>query len=322
VTLSPKQMALREHRLGASDMAAVMSLDPYRGPIDVYMRLVGLAPPTVETPQMRRGNRMEAVIADWYAEETGVTLLPAESVIHPSEDWLLATPDRLVIPEHGPVTRLGPAPVSGRGLEVKTRAFTKKGEWGEAGTDEVPFGVAVQCAVGMACLDLPEWDVAAALSLDDWRIYHLKRDPETEAAIIAAGLDFMTEHVAKRIPPPLDGSEAAHTLLAALWPDAGTAMLPADEAMESLLVSLQDIRGRIKDDEALESEVEVRLKSLIGENAGIVSALNGLKVTWTKNKTGAVSWSKVAKALNPPADLIAANTGEPPRVFRFTAKGA
>jgi putative phage-type endonuclease len=314
-------MALREHRLGASDMAAVMGLDPYRNALDVYMRLVGLGAPVVETPQMRRGNRMEAVIADWYEEEMRerfprLVLAEAPSFIHPAHDWLLATPDRLI--------HLDPEQdlIAGRGLEVKTRAFTKKGEWGGAGTDEVPFGVAVQCAVGMAVCDLPEWDVAAALSLDDWRIYHLKRDAETEAAIIAAGQDFMCEHVAKRIPPPLDGSESAHRLLAALWPDAGTAMLPADEESESLLVSLQDIKGRIRDDEALESEVEVRLKEAIGENAGIVSALNGLKVTWTKNKTGAVSWAKVAKALNPPADLIAANTGEPPRVFRFTAKGA
>ena len=309
--LTPEQMELRKSRLGASDMAAVMGLDPYRNALDVYMRLVGMERPRPETPQMKRGNRMEAVIADWYEEEMRqqfprLVLVPAASIIHPSHDWLLATPDRLV--HFDPEQDL----LAGRGLEVKTRAFTKKGEWGEAGTDEVPHGVAIQCAVGMACLNLPEWDVAAALSLDDWRIYHLLRDSETEEAIIAAGRDFMENCVAKSEPPPLDGSEAAHRLVAALWPLAGTEIVPADEEAEEWLKALAGETETAKRVEAIISELQVRLKAKIGENAGITGAAG--TVTW-KMVRSSPKWAEIAKELNPPAELVKSHTGPGYRKF-------
>jgi len=303
VTLTPEQMALRAHRLGASDMAAVMGLaDTNRNPLDVYMRLVGLERPQPESPQMRRGNRLEATIADWYAEELNVYVNPSDSLIHPTEDWLLATPDRIVFNAAGEMW----------GLEVKTRAYTRHGEWGEAGTDEVPHGVAIQCVVGMMVTGFRRWDVAAALSLDDWRVYTLAYDEETAEAILAAGRDFIENHVAKREPPPLDGSDSAHRLLAALWPVAGTEMLAADPEAEELLTRLKSVRAEKVVVEAQESELEVRLKAKIGDNAGIVGSVG--KVTW-KTVKSSPRWAEVAKALSPSAELILAHTGGGYRKF-------
>ena len=40
-----------------------------------------------------------AVIAQWYADVTGVDLAPCGTMIHPEHPWIAATPDRLCWPK-------------------------------------------------------------------------------------------------------------------------------------------------------------------------------------------------------------------------------
>ena len=71
--LTDAQRAARRHGLGGSDVAAVLGLDPWRSPLDVYVDKVEGSQRTENAP-MQWGNRLEAPIADAYAERTNTLL--------------------------------------------------------------------------------------------------------------------------------------------------------------------------------------------------------------------------------------------------------
>ena len=92
-------LAKRRGFLGASDVAAVLGVSPWAGPLDVYLDKIH-AVEMQESRAMRRGHAMEPVIADWYAEETGREIQNLGATcfqIHPHIPFLGATLDRLIV---------------------------------------------------------------------------------------------------------------------------------------------------------------------------------------------------------------------------------
>jgi len=107
----------RRNHLGASEVPAVLGVDPRRGPLAIWhMKVNGY---TIEDNKVfKYGREMEAPIASMYHEETGrVVIDPGATkfMYHPKYPWLAATLDRITegCEEH-------PAPADGPGaLEIK-----------------------------------------------------------------------------------------------------------------------------------------------------------------------------------------------------------
>jgi len=119
-------------------MAAVLGVDPWRTPYDVWAEKSGKLIEAEPTDVMLAGNRFEDGVLD-YAEERLGPLLRNVHLTCPGTP-LAANVDALVKEDTEPV-------------EAKTAGLfgPLKDRWGDEGTDEIPDRVIVQCHVEMLC---------------------------------------------------------------------------------------------------------------------------------------------------------------------------
>jgi len=308
--ITDRKAWLEERRKGicATDIAAISGIHPYKTALEVYVeKTEGTDKDLSDNEAVEWGLRLEEVIATKYAESHGVELTDCGLVVHPDTDWRRATPDRLVVGED-------------RGVEVKTAGIRQAARWGEEQTDQVPEEYLVQVAWQCATLGYDTWDIAVLLAGQEYREYRLHRDTELEAGLIQLGHDFWTDHVLKRIPPPLDGSDSARAYLLGRFPRNVEPLLTATPEAEEWAGKLREAKDRIAEAEADEARAKQELMAIIGDHDGIEGDFG--KIYW-RLQAGRASWKSIAEALNPPAELIEKHTGPGTRVFRpYWKKGA
>ncbi len=288
--LSPEQLALRRQGLGASEVAAVLGLDPFSTALDVYLEKTGQAAPFPENRFMRWGKRLEAVIADEYAEQhPEYRLRPSGTLVGP-EPWMLATPDRLIVDQDG-LASLGDRVAAGdmdepeavaaattHGLECKSRGHFNADAWGETGTDEVPHSVAVQCHWGMIVTGLRRWDVAVLLGGNDYREFTLTWDDAIALELVARARAFWFDHVLAKVHPPFTGADSDHRFLLKTYPGHTGEMVPATPEVGEWATLLQVHRAAIETHEAEKSRLEAHLKEFIADRLGVEGPFG--KITW------------------------------------------
>jgi hypothetical protein len=93
-------------------------------------------------------------------------------------------------------------------------------------------------------------------------------------------------------------------------------LLPASD--DAISLALQYMAARDDEKAAIDRKDTAgnALRALIGEADGFEWC--GGKATWTRDAKGKPSWKAIAEALNAPAALVAAHTGEPGRVLRVS----
>lgn len=93
---TPEWHAARDCRLTTSDVAAALGLCPYKTAKKLWQEKVGLAARFTGNVATEWGNDNEPIaIGDWEAI-TGRLALPGGFWVHPSIEWLGASPDGLV----------------------------------------------------------------------------------------------------------------------------------------------------------------------------------------------------------------------------------
>jgi len=298
----------RKKGIGASEAAAILGVSKWASPVSVWAEKKGFAPPREDSLRLKVGRLLEEPVARLYAEREGVELTGdgMTTVYHPGGLHVFATADRLVVGRS-------------RGVECKTVDARMADDWGEDGSDGVPIYYVPQGVIGMAVHNLPEWDYAALIGFDDFRVFRLVRDLELENEILSRCDAFFVRYVMGNEEPALDGSEACAAYLAQKYQRNTLPLIGANEEAEQLLKDLFAIKDQVKADEAIQTEYENRLKAIIGEAEGIQGICG--KALWRKNKDSEkTEWEAVARALNAPSDLIAQHTiiRPGPRVFRPT----
>jgi putative phage-type endonuclease len=292
--LTAEQLALRKQGIGASEVPAILGLDSYRTALDVFLDKTSQAEPMPENRYTRWGHRLEAVIADEYAERhPEATLRTCDTEIGP-EPWMLATPDRLVIGmnlQHpskeaqseevgeGIAALIRDALGAERwGLECKSRGLYNRDAWGEHGTDEVPHAVAAQCHWGMMVSGLKRWDVAVLLGGNDYREYTLRADAAIHAGLYESVRAFWFNHVQAGVHPPFTGAESDHRFLFRTYPGHTSEIVKATSVVNDWARDLQMIQADIKALEARESQRKAQLKEFIADRMGVEGPFGTL--TW------------------------------------------
>lgn len=211
-------LAERRTLITASDAAAILGVDPWRGPLAVYAEKLGIE--TVETKPMRWGRRVEGAIAEGYSEETGRMVLDLGATTiqrHPDIPWLGATLDRL---QHG--SEATPAPglpggdvaVRPAPLECKAVAGTKAADWRE----EPPLGYQVQVQIQMACTGASWGSLCALIG----GVSLAWKDLLRHDAFLAGALPKLEEfwlRVKRKDPPEADALPGTTTAIRRLWAD-------------------------------------------------------------------------------------------------------
>lgn len=287
--------ALRAQGCGASDIAKILGLSKWGDAFSVYASKTGLLPPAPSTDVQRRGHRFEQLILTWFGEVTGQkTEWYDTTVQHPTEKWMMCSPDGFILDEAD--RRIS-------GCDAKTVHYSNHEDWGEDQSDVVPEDVSLQCAWTLAVLDMPEWSVAAMLSMDELRTYRIHRDMEIEAIIKEQVDHFWRHNVLARVPPRPGGSPATTEALKRMFKRDIEPLRCATAEEYPLIDRLKAAKAAKKKAELECSAAENCIRLAIGDAGGLLAG--GEKITYRRcADTVGVSWQNVATELGLRLELL------------------
>jgi len=223
-----------------------------------------------DNPAMKRGRVMEKYVSEIYAENhTGIKVKECGLVWHSGMAKIFGTPDRIIVGDDD----------STWGLEIKTRR--RREGWGDSGTGLVPLDVEIQCRVYMEVTDMPFWDVAVLIGMDDYREYRIDRDKELGGQILDTAIAWWEKHIDGNAPPSPDGSDFAKSALSMMHPRVKEHVLRAATGEEiELHERLLEVRRKVKASTDEKNEIENKLRAAIGDSEGI----DGI-ASWKQNKS-------------------------------------
>ena len=198
-------LELRRRGIGGSDAAAIVGLDRYRSPFDVYADKLGLKPEIPDNEAMRQGRDLEQYVAERFMEATGKKVRRRNAMLqHPEYPFMIADIDRWVVGENA-------------GLECKTTSVLNRCKFSQG---EFPPNYYVQCMHYMAVTGAERWYLAVLVLNKAFHVFVIERDEAEIQALIEAEKSFWYDHVQRQIPPATDGSEATSELIKQLFPEA------------------------------------------------------------------------------------------------------
>lgn len=192
--------------LGGSEIAAVMNISPYESAFSLWNRKRGLIAPASSNDAMRRGHRLESVVAEWFAEQHPEYRVRRTGMwANRQRPWQFATPDRML-------TGLGERSL----LKVKTAADLF--EWGRRDTDEVPNYVRCQVMWQLDALGLNRAHVAVLTTNLEFREYAVEWNLSEAEKLRAAARQFL-DSVDRGVRPEIDEHAATHQAVRELHPE-------------------------------------------------------------------------------------------------------
>lgn len=265
---------INARKLGGTDMAALMGLSDYGGPIDVYARVIGGVERT-RTPQMRRGQLFERGIGQLWIEEhhPDWALTWRTPTEHPTRTWQRFSLDFDV---------LGPDVPS---IGDSKRCRDAGDRHGPPGTDQVAHQELVQLTTYMEALrSVGEQVERAYLVVHDQRSDEILEwvvpyNEELGAMIVEAGERFWREHVGPQVVPPITGSELARRYLESRHPRAKVPMRDASPEELDLALRLRVLQMQRSDADDEIERIRNTLMGHIGDARGIRGAWGS--ITWT-----------------------------------------
>jgi hypothetical protein len=189
------------------------------------------------------------------------------------------------------------------GADSKLVSWDQAADWGESGTDEVPDRVALQAQYSCSAANLPWWDVAAAFSLTELRIYRIHRDPEIEAMLLEAVEDFWVNHVLARVPPRPGASDATASALKRMFPRSTEPLRCATDAEWPLIESLRAAKQEAARAKRVLDEAKAQVIYAIGDSEGLLAGADRITYRRSKDSVG-VKWEAVARELGLRLELV------------------
>lgn len=215
-------LAARRKGIGGSDVAAILRVSRYAGPLRVFYEKFGLLDDE-DNEAMEWGRRLEVAVRQKFADEhPEFCVRPGPGLIaHPDRPWQLATIDGLAAetPTGEPVAL----------LELKTGNSGAE-EWGEELTDEVPLPYLCQVTWYLDVYGLPAGFLAVLLDGRHYREYLIEYDADLARKLRGHCEAFWRNHVLTGLAPEADGlADTADVLAAQHRPEKGAkGDLPAE----------------------------------------------------------------------------------------------
>lgn len=326
--LTASQGRVRATGIGASEIGAIMGVDPFKSAIDVWLRKTGRAVEGDGSYRTRAGHYLENPILNMFADSMdAVVLHPRDvfrdstegSVRHPDYPYILATPDGITIPRT--FTAISPyqltrlAMTQGHCVDAKNVSLFARSEW----DGKVPASYHLQVVQQMDVTELRSYGYLAVLSGGQHFFYRvIDFDDEIADMIHDAATRFWYDYVLTDTPPPVDASEGWARWLERRLPKTLGDVVEANGEAQALIEEIVRARETAQAAEAAEALAENKLKALIGDHRGMRG--RGWKATWTSPGKH-VAWKKIAEELQPQSDLIDKHTSPTARQFRIECKG-
>jgi predicted phage-related endonuclease len=117
------------------------------------------------------------------------------------------------------------------------------------------------------------------------RTYRIEFDDaakEYALALVEIGEKFLVDHIRPQRPPPVDGSDASRSMLAALFSKSNEVMLKADPDDEQAAHAYAEGKKQVKAGELLMDQAKTALMAKIQDNYGVRG--DGWAATWGEQK--------------------------------------
>lgn len=270
--LTKEQTELRRTRIGSSEVAALLSLDPYKTAFEVWQSKV-LPPTDNAKPHQTWGLDLEPAILAHHVRSKGYELLPPiGSLAHPTLP-LVCTPDALA---------------KAKSVVLDLQAKNDQGhgqiEWGEPGTDDAPLIYVAQVTVELGVLratghDVSHGEIVVSLRGAPPVAYRVDFDAELFGQIAEVCAKWKRDHLDTLNPPDGNPLEVAE-YVKRRWAKHGETMLQPTPELVALAREVARLRKEKKVlEEVTLPEVESALKAAIGDAAGIAGVC-----TWKLQK--------------------------------------
>lgn len=238
-------LTARRAGIGSSDAAAILGLDKWRGPLDVFTDKVVPEDERSSSLLMRLGLHMEDGIARAYAEETGSTVTkPTHMYANDDHPWMLANVDRFT----DSAGELG---------VVEIKMAHRYEDW----EDGAPQGYEIQVTHQLGVTGLPYGDLAALVGGRELRLFRIERDEATIANLIEIEAAFW-DQVQRRDPPPPDHRSADS--LKRLY-SGGADAIELDPSIATIISELRTAKTALKQAEERHEHLANQVRFALGD---------------------------------------------------------
>lgn len=287
--LTQEQIAIRRHGVGASEVAALCGVHPYKTRMDVWLSKATktrepLVKESAETGQTQVGSALEPALRELFVQRTAKPLAPyeAKTLAKPGNPIVLASPDGLLLNE--------PA-----GLELKVVSGWMAHLW----EDGIPDFVRLQVEQNMLVTGLPAWYVAALIGGTDLRISLVQKDEGLAARIEEAIQEFWKLWIDGDTPPPEEDGAAKLAYLQRRYP--GSAKQPCRRLFGEEEAMVEELATRLESEASIIEEAKKRKEALSAELCAIVGNDYGIEGNWGKflwyKRAGFVDYKALAEHL-------------------------
>lgn len=272
----------RQSGIGGSDIAAIVGLNQYKTPMQIWESKVNPVQDEVTSEPAYWGNVLEDVVAKEYAKRTGRKVQRINTQLrHRDFDFAVANIDRAVINPDicGNVRWKDGKLTTDRLLECKTANGFSVKQWGEVGSDQVPDSYLIQCQWYMGVTGASICDLAVLIGGQDFRIYTIARDDELINDLLQQGAAFWELVKNNVAPDPVNYPEAVKK-----WANSDPSLsVQADDLLINDLDKIQSIKAQVKELETQEDEIKARVVYALKEAETLT--YQGVKVATCKTQT-------------------------------------
>ena len=271
-------LAERKLALGGSDMGAVLGLNAYRSPINVWADKLGLIEDTDGNEAMRIGRDLEGYVAQRFTEASGLKVRAYNSLLRDSANHLAANIDRRVTGESA-------------SLECKTASALSEGRY-KGGC--YPESYYAQCVSYLAVTGWARWYLCAVVlgrgvyiymmttdpndTCPDWAESMVYVSPEELDAVRNAAKSWWKTYVIPRQMPPPDGSASTTATLGALY-NGGSNPDKADlSGMVPDVAAYLALKAQVKELDTQADAIKQTIMATMGNKSKAVCP--GYSVSW------------------------------------------
>lgn len=262
----------RKSRVGASEVAAILCLNEDQTPLDVWMVKTARKPHFEGNEHTRRGQRHEAQILEWLAEDLGRRIATdCPTVIH-SGGLAAATPDGFVLSgaemkyfaevcvkaDGGAVWELIELQELGAVVELAETKSTLKSIRDES---EIPVSWLIQAQWQMLCTGLKKCHLGIfGPMVSNYQRFEITFNQEFADELLAQVTEWWRVHIfGDKMPELTDESDVQ-----LLYPQDDRTTIEASEAMYKAVCELNTLKAQMKDLDAKIQPLRDRITIGIG----------------------------------------------------------
>lgn len=264
-------LEIKKHKLGGSELAAALGLNPYLTPYELWLIKTGRKEFGTSTIQMRRGNCFEDGMVKLWEMETGHVAIKSSAknilYVHPKYDFISCTPDRRFYYKGNKKDI--------RVLEVKT-SFARYEEPLEQWIIQLYHEINLTGVLHGELL----WEYQQPLVC--FKNMEFEANYNLQEKLIEMAVEWWTDYVIGDKEPPLTTSG---DILLKFPNEVSGKVLEANDEISDTIFEAKEIQEELKRNEEKLNEYKTKVQLVMLDNEKIMREGQTL-CTWKANKNG------------------------------------